>query len=186
MYAGVRVPRGALCPPVGFWGEYEAQALLDSAGEGGRHSHLPHIWPQVGMTGIKTGDFNAWGMLAVGLLKLLCITITVLAGYRGGFIFPLMHAGIALGSSIFLFMPAGSVSLAGATLSLAAAINVAATRTVLSTPLVLTSLTGRVDLFPTILAASIVSMHLTGRVAVITAQAPRGETPHDDVQSEAD
>ena len=97
-----------------------------------------------------------------------------------------MHAGIAFGTSIYLFMPEGTVSLAGATLSIAASINVAATRTVLSTPLVLTSLTGRVDLFPTILAASIVSMHLTGRVAVITAQAPRGETPHDDHKHETD
>ena len=43
-------------------------------------------------------------MLAVlvGVAKLVAIMATVLAGYRGGFIFPFMNAGIAIGSALAL------------------------------------------------------------------------------------
>jgi len=33
----------------------------------------------------------------------VAITITVLAGYRGGFIFPFMFAGLALGTRLATF-----------------------------------------------------------------------------------
>ena len=153
---------GAVAPQVLFWGELEAQTLLDGKSE------LPHVYPQIGITGQQAHAFGAAGLFAVSLLKLLAINITILAGYRGGFIFPLMNAGIGIGSAIAMGLPLGTVSLSEAALSFAAAITTAVTRTVLATPLVLTSLTGRVELFPMMLIASIVSLHLTSHVAVIT------------------
>jgi len=160
---------GMVAPPVLFWGEAEAQRLVDPEQE------LPHVWPQIGVSGHPIAHYGAAGLFGVAFLKLLSICITILAGYRGGFIFPLMNAGIGIGVGVSMVAPAGSVSLSAAALSFAAALNTAVTRSVLSTPLVLTSLTVRVDLFPTILAASIISLHLTSHVAVITCAAPRRE-----------
>ena len=200
---------GMVAPPVLFWGEAEAQRLVDPEQE------LPHVWPQIGVSGHPIAHYGAAGLFGVAFLKLLSICITILAGYRGGFIFPLMNAGskaasarasaaprplrmaspcsqqipcfltacaastlaaaVGIGVGVSMVAPAGSVSLSAAALSFAAALNTAVTRSVLSTPLVLTSLTGRVDLFPTILAASIISLHLTSHVAVITCAAPRRE-----------
>ena len=84
----------ALAPPVAFWGEMEAQSLID------RTEPLEHVWPQVGMTGVPTKDFSALAVLGVAILKLVAIGVTILAGYRGGFIFPLMNAGIGIGGSL--------------------------------------------------------------------------------------
>ena len=36
-------------------------------------------------------------LILVGCAKLVAIGVTVLAGYRGGFIFPFMVAGVAIG-----------------------------------------------------------------------------------------
>ena len=159
---------GALAPCVLFWGEQEAQWHIDGSVE------LSHVWPQTGLTGSNLHELGAAGVLGAALLKLLAIAITILAGYRGGFIFPFMNAGIGIGAAIAAAAPPGTVSLGAAALALAAAMNTAVTRTVVATPLVLTSLTGRVDLFPTILTASIVSLHLSSHVAVITCAQPRG------------
>ena len=52
---------------------------------------------------------------------------------------------------------------------MACSINAAVTRTVLATPIVLASLAGRTDCFPTLLVASIVAMQMTGDEAIIVA-----------------
>ena len=49
----------------------------------------------------------------------------------------------------------------------------AVTRTVLATPIVLSTLSGRVDCFPTLLVASIVATYITGDESVIKAARSR-------------
>ena len=43
------------------------------------------------------GEYTWWLYLLIGFAKLLTICLTVLSGFRGGFIFPLFFAGTAFG-----------------------------------------------------------------------------------------
>lgn len=132
------------------------------------------MWPGVGALGEYSLTNPKW-LLAIGLVKLFMISITVLAGYRGGFIFPFMFAGHAIGTAMYYwFVDAGiPISAAAASLSCACAINVAVTRTVLATPIVLATLSGRVDTFPTMLVASLVALYVTGDESIIKAARKR-------------
>ena len=154
-----------MMPETLFWGELEAQTII-----GGGATPLPHVWPTVGCLGAYSLAKPAW-LVAIGLAKLVAITITVLAGYRGGFIFPFMFAGLALGTGFATFLSAyvPEMSPAACALSMACAINASVTRTVLASPIVLASLAGRTDCFPTLLVASIVAMQMTGDEAIIVA-----------------
>ena len=100
---------------------------------------------------------------------MLAITVTMIGGFRGGFIFPFMFAGHAIGNAVAI---AGGwvgipLSHAAGALCTACAINVAVTRTVIATPIVLASLSGRPDTLPTLLAASLVSLWVTADESVI-------------------
>ena len=104
----------------------------------------------------------------------LRLALAVLAGYRGGFIFPFMFAGQSIGMGIALGLEGIlHVSPAAAALACACAINVAVTRTVLATPIVLATLSGRTDVFPTLLVASIVSLYVPGQESIIKAARKR-------------
>ena len=96
-------------------------------------------------------------LILVGCAKLVAIGVTVLAGYRGGFIFPFMVSGVAIGCG-FARAGADAGLLRGAVaeplcaLCLAAGINTCVTRTVLATPIVLVSISDRVDALPVALS----------------------------------
>jgi len=156
---------GCLLPETLFWAEFEAQSIIDSG-----TTPLPHVWPAVGALGPYSLS-SPTTLIAISIAKLVAIGVTVLAGYRGGFIFPFMFAGHALGMGIASLVP--FISPAGAALSCACAINVAVTRTVLATPIVLSTLSGRVDIFPTMLVASIISLYVTGDESIIKAARKR-------------
>jgi len=160
---------GLFFPETLFWAEYEAQTIV-SKGE----TPLPHVWPTVGALGAYSLDDPTY-LVLIGLFKLVAISITVLAGYRGGFIFPFMFAGHSVGQAIAVIAPSfiGGVSPAAACLSLACGINVAVTRTVLATPIVLASLSGRVDVFPTLLVTSIVAAEISSGESIIKAARSR-------------
>ena len=169
---------GAMAPETLFWAEHEAQRIID-----GGETPLPHL-----ATNISTGMFGDYSLtdprilFAIGVLKMVAISVTVLVGYRGGFIFPFMFAGISFGCC-FAQLSITHLSadihaqyglhFAGAALGVAAAINASVTRTVLSTPLVLITLSSRPDVFPCVLISSIVSLYMTGDVAIIGAARKR-------------
>ena len=117
-------------------------------------------------------------LILVGCAKLVAIGVTVLAGYRGGFIFPFMVSGVAIGCG-FARAGADAGLLRGAVaeplcaLCLAAGINTCVTRTVLATPIVLVSISDRVDALPVALVASIVALHVTQDESVIKAARTR-------------
>ena len=152
---------GALHPETLFWAEHEAQTIIDHGS-----TPLPHVWNSTGVL----GDYSLadpFVLLSIGLFKMLAITVTMM-GFRGGFIFPFMFAGHAIGTAVAI---AGGwwdpLSHAAGALCTACAINVAVTRTVIATPIVLASLSGRPDTLPTLLVASLVSLWVTADESVI-------------------
>ena len=164
---------GVLMPETLFWAEHEAQTIIDHGS-----TTLPHVWPSIGVLGSYPLT-DPIVLVSIGLLKLIAISITVLSGYRGGFIFPFMFAGHSIGMGMYYLLTASgltayiAISPAAASLSCACAINVAVTRTVLATPIVLATLSGRVDVFPTMLVSSLVALHITGDEAIIKAARKR-------------
>eukprot|EP00584_Thalassiosira_punctigera_P004571 CAMPEP_0172540892 /NCGR_PEP_ID=MMETSP1067-20121228/11796_1 /TAXON_ID=265564 ORGANISM="Thalassiosira punctigera, Strain Tpunct2005C2" /NCGR_SAMPLE_ID=MMETSP1067 /ASSEMBLY_ACC=CAM_ASM_000444 /LENGTH=700 /DNA_ID=CAMNT_0013326817 /DNA_START=110 /DNA_END=2212 /DNA_ORIENTATION=- len=158
---------GMLVPQTMFWGEWEVGviATLSPASE------LPHVWPTTGLIGFEMDSFT--NCLIVGFAKLIAISFTVAGGYRGGFIFPFFAAGAAFGRALCFVFP--DLSPVIATLCCAAGINVAITRTALSTSLILSFLAGEQFALPAVLAASIVSLFATGYVPFIKSQLARSD-----------
>jgi H+/Cl- antiporter ClcA len=158
---------GMLIPQTMFWGEFEFQTIATM----GPTSELPHIWPQKGMFDFQMTGF--WTALTVGVAKLIAISFTVGGGFRGGYIFPAFAAGAALGQAIHFLVPFVPVQIC--VLCMAAAINVALTRTAIATTLILAYLAGEPNAISAILAASLVSLFLTGYMPFIRSQMVRAD-----------
>lgn len=135
-----------------FWGEFETQKLVLAA-----------------TAGLGKGAVS--GLLLLALAKAVAIGITLHTGYRGGFIFPLFFIGAAVGLAIAL-ASGGLVPLSVGALCLMAALNVAVTRTPISTTVILATLSGT-SMVPVIGAASLVSFLLTTPVSLIRTQRSR-------------
>ena len=169
---------GALAPETLFWAENEAQRILD-AGE----TPLPNLSEHLTVGMLGAFDLtNPLTLFFIGSLKMLVIAITVLAGYRGGFIFPFFFAGMCYGCGFarlsYEHLPAEmhariGLHFASAALGCAAAINASITRTVLATPIVLITLSSRPDVFPCVLVSSIVSLYITADTSIISAARKR-------------
>ena len=78
-----------------------------------------------------------------------------------------MFAGHAIGTAVAIAGGWGSRSRTPPARCARRAINVAVTRTVIATPIVLASLSGRPDTLPTLLVASLVSLWVTADESVI-------------------
>ena len=88
---------GVLLPPVMFWGEFEIGTLAAPS------TALPHIWPKGGVWGLepfRQDQYTPVLLLVIAVVKLITVNITVLSGFRGGFIFPLFLAGTSLGLAV--------------------------------------------------------------------------------------
>ena len=157
---------GVFFPETLFWAEYEAQTIISRGAQ-----PLAHVWPSVGVLGAYSLSDPTY-LILIGIFKLVAISVTVLAGYRGGFIFPFMFAGHAIGTGLAILFPS-VLSPGAASLCVACAINVAVTRTVISTPIVMATLSGRVDCFSSLLVASIVAINITGDESIIKAARKR-------------
>ncbi|KAK9829338.1 hypothetical protein WJX72_005245 [[Myrmecia] bisecta] len=164
---------GVLCPPTLFWGEYEIQTLADP-------SHpLPHIWPKGGVYGLdpfRQGDYTFWLYLLIAGAKFVAISISVLSGFRGGFIFPLFFAGTALGHAISSIPGVpfiSSLSPVMLCMPVAAGLNSAITRTPFSTSLILAILSGHPEVTVPCLASSLVALFLTLDFPFILSQRDR-------------
>jgi H+/Cl- antiporter ClcA len=158
---------GMLIPQTMFWGEFEFQTIAKMLPT----STLPHIWPQKGMFDFQMTGF--WTALTVGVAKLIAVSFTVGGGFRGGYIFPAFAAGAALGQAIHCLVPFVPVQIC--VLCMAAAINVALTRTAIATTLILAYLAGEPNAISAILAASLVSLFLTGYMPFIRSQMVRAD-----------
>lgn len=158
---------GMLVPHTMFWGEKEIGVIATISSS----SELPHVWPMKGLIGFEMDSMV--NCLIVGVCKLIAVTFTFAGGYRGGYIFPLFAAGAAFGRALCFVFPSLSPILS--TLCFAASINVAITRTALSSTMVLAFLSGEQMALPAVLAASVVSLFLTGYMPFIKSQIARSD-----------
>ena len=157
---------GVCIPQTMFWGESEFQIISTASSA----AKLPHVFPTSGLFGFEMDSF--WTCMLVGFAKIVAISFTVAAGFRGGFIFPLFAAGAAFGKGLTFLIP--SLHPAMATLCFAAGINVAITRTALATTLILAALAGEGgNAITPVLAASIASLFVTSYMPFIRSQVKR-------------
>jgi H+/Cl- antiporter ClcA len=162
---------GLLVPHTLFWSETELQVVGNRAPA----SELPYVWPTTGLIGFQTD--TAWKTALVGLVKLAAISFSLAGGFRGGFIFPLILAGGAVGRALSDCFP-NHVPVQIGILCVAAGCNSAITRTALATTLVLSFLSGEQMALPAILMASLTSLFATGYLKFIKTQIARSDVDH--------
>ncbi|HEY9643892.1 MAG TPA: chloride channel protein, partial [Coleofasciculaceae cyanobacterium] len=115
-------------------------------------------------------------LLLIGLAKMLAISCTLHCGFRGGFIFPLFYIGAAVGLAIALGFPQIHPTIS--MVCLMAAVNVAITKTPISTTVIL-SVIADTSMVPVIVIASFTSFLLTTQVSLIKTQRSRSESEAD-------
>jgi len=126
-------------------------------------------------TVIESGaTLGAATLLAIALAKMFAISFTLHSGFLGGFIFPLFFIGANTGLAIALLIPELHPTVA--MVCLMAAVNVAVTKTPVSTSIILSVLSGT-TMLPVIVIASFTSFVLTSNVAMIGTQRSRQAAP---------
>ncbi|EDX86516.1 chloride transporter, ClC family [Synechococcus sp. PCC 7335] len=122
-------------------------------------------------TVIETGStLGVTMLLIIAVAKMFAISFTLHSGFLGGFIFPLFFIGANVGLAIALAVP--QVHPTVGMVCLMAAVNVAVTKTPISTSIILSVLSGTAML-PVIVISSFTSFVLTGKVAMIGTQRSR-------------
>ena len=122
-------------------------------------------------TVIETGASLGVGLLlAIAVTKMFAISFTLHSGFLGGFIFPLFFIGANVGYAVSLAVP--QVHPTVGMVCLMAAVNVAVTKTPVSTSIILSVLSGTAML-PVIAIASFVSFVLTSQITMIQTQRGR-------------
>lgn len=120
---------------------------------------------------IETGStFGVTMLLLIGLAKMLAISCTLHSGFRGDFIFPLFYTGAAVGLAIALGFP--QVHPTVGMVCMMAAVNVAITKTPISTTVILSVLSDTA-MVPVIAIASLTSFLLTINLNMIKTQRSR-------------
>ena len=109
-------------------------------------------------------------LLGICLAKMLAICCTIHGGFRGGFIFPLFFTGARLGLAGAVGFPFLHPTIA--VLCCMAAINVAVTKTPVSTTIILTVLSDT-TILPVIAIASFTSFLLTSNIGLLKTQRAR-------------
>ena len=109
-------------------------------------------------------------LVAIAFAKMLAISFTLHCGFRGGFIFPLFFIGANLGLAVGLACPVVHPTLA--MICTMAAVNVAVTKTPISTTVILSVLSSTA-LIPIVAIASFVSFFLTSNLFLLKTQRSR-------------
>lgn len=126
---------------------------------------------------VATGStFGMTMLLMIALAKMLAVCCTLHSGFRGGFIFPLFYIGAASGLAISLAIPQVHPTIG--MICLMAAVNVAVTKTPISTTVILSVLSDTA-MVPVIIIASFTSFLLTTEVSLIPTQRSRSFIPAD-------
>ncbi|NES84977.1 MAG: chloride channel protein [Moorea sp. SIO2B7] len=118
----------------------------------------------------ESASFTVITLLCICFAKMLAICLTIHGGFRGGFIFPLFFTGASLGLAIAFGIPTIHPTIAA--VCCMAAINVAITKTPISTTIILTVLSDTVIL-PIIAIASFTSFLLTSNIGLLKTQRAR-------------
>ncbi len=126
---------------------------------------------------VETGTkFGLVTLIAIALAKMLAVSCTLHSGFRGGFIFPLFYIGAAAGLAIALGIPQVHPTIA--MVCMMAAVNVAITKTPISTTIILSVLSDTA-MIPVIAIASFTSFLLTTPVCLIQTQRSRSSSPQE-------
>ena len=118
----------------------------------------------------QSASYGMVMLLGICLAKMVAICCTIHGGFRGGFIIPLFFTGASLGLAVSMGIP--SVHPTIAVLCCMAAINVAITKTPVSTTIILTVLSDTAIL-PIIAIASFTSFLLTSNIGLLKTQRGR-------------
>lgn len=111
------------------------------------------------------------GALVVAIVaKLAGTVVTMVAGWKGGFIIPLFFLGAATGQLVHTLVPSTNESVIAVCLMVAFCVGV--TKTPLGSTLVVTEMAG-IALLPTTIVAAVVTLFLSERVRVIETQRDR-------------
>lgn len=122
-------------------------------------------------TVIETGmTLSVTMLLLIAVAKMFAISFTLHSGFLGGFIFPLFFIGANVGLAIAIAIP--QIHPTVGMVCLMAAVNVAVTKTPVSTSIILSVLSGTAML-PVIVISSFTSFILTGQIAMIGTQRSR-------------
>ncbi len=122
-------------------------------------------------TVIETGStLGVTMLLVIAVAKMFAISFTLHSGFLGGFIFPLFFIGANVGLAIAIAIP--QIHPTVGMVCLMAAVNVAVTKTPVSTSIILSVLSGTAML-PVIVISSFTSFILTGQIAMIGTQRSR-------------
>ena len=118
----------------------------------------------------QSASLGVLTLLGICFAKMLAICFTIHGGFRGGFIFPLFFTGASLGLAIAFGIPTIHPTIA--VLCCMAAINVAITKTPISTTIILTVLSDT-TILPVIALSSFTSFLLTSNIGLLKTQRAR-------------
>lgn len=138
-----------------FWSEFQINAVIDSS------TTLMTHHTALAATGL---------LLLLAVVKILAISATLHSGFRGGFIFPLMFVGVTVGAAAAIWLPQPVATVA--VLATMAAVNVAITKTPISTSVLLVTLSG-ISMMPVAIAASVTSLIVSSKLNLIRTQRER-------------
>lgn len=103
-------------------------------------------------------------LLLLLVVKIVTLSVSLISGWRGGFIIPSFFLGAILGRALSLLLPGLNPSFA--MLTAMAATNAGLLRTPMATVIILTSMSG-VDSIPPLLLATLTSLLLTAPLRVV-------------------
>ena len=164
---------------IGHLSEYVAHRTIALATLGGLSIGLiALVFPQTLFFGEKeinvivgTGaTFGIVMLLSIALAKMLAVSCTLHSGFRGGFIFPLFYIGAAVGLAASQAIPQIHPTIG--MICMMAAVNVAITKTPVSTTVILSVLSDTA-MVPVIVIASFMSFILTTELCLIKTQRSR-------------
>lgn len=133
------------------------------------------------ITHLTTTKLALMALLGAAAMKLVACSITVVTGWKGGFIIPLFFIGFCLAQAASPYLPGSDPWILAAGLMVAC--NVGVTKTPIGSTLVVTEMAGMVVL-PSTLLAALVSLILTSGVAMIDSQRRRYDPNDDDMEAE--
>jgi H+/Cl- antiporter ClcA len=117
----------------------------------------------------EVGEYGVLMLIAMALVKLAVTSLLLTAGWKGGYIFPTMFAGVALGIAVHLIFP--SIPLAVAVATTMAGAMVATMKAPLFTALFTAMLVQR-EAAPAIAIAVVVGLLATARLSMVPPAAP--------------
>jgi H+/Cl- antiporter ClcA len=126
---------------------------------------------------LTTAKVAAATLVGAAAVKLLASAVSVVTGWKGGFIIPLFFVGFCLARATAGHLPGSDQWVLAAALMVAC--NVGVTKTPIGSTLVVTEMAG-LTLLPSTLLAALVSLGLTSGIGLIDSQRRRFDASGDD------